>query len=188
MQTKGPCLEEILCSQTSQCFDSVPEKVGLLSFLYMCSFFCFNFHYQSKAFLVSLHFLFHCFVITKLICMLSHNHIALFCITCFLLIACNPSSPSSFPFSHYLCMLQQFWLRQYTTQSKDRAPHPPNLALYLYLTLCLVVYSGALFILLQKYRDVRVQWRLWLATNKTQQCSCNVIPITDAYEHGNSIS
>lgn len=98
MQTKGPCLEEILCSQTSQCFDSVPEKVGLLSFLYMCSFFCFNFHYLSKAFLVSLHFLFHCFVITKLICMLSHNHIALFCITCFLLIACNPSSPSSFPF------------------------------------------------------------------------------------------
>lgn len=98
MQTKGPCLEEILCPQTSQCFDSVPEKVGLLSFLYMCSFFCFNFHYQSKAFLVSLHFLFHCFVITKLICMLSHNHIALFCITCFLLIACNPSSASSFPF------------------------------------------------------------------------------------------
>lgn len=141
MQTKGPCLEEILCPQTSQCFDSVPEKVGLLSFLYMCSFFCFNFHYQSKAFLVSLHFLFHCFVITKLICMLSHNHIALFCITCFLLIACNPSSPSSFPFSHYLCMLQQFWLRQYTTQRKDRAPHPPNLALYLYLALCLVVYS-----------------------------------------------
>lgn len=98
MQTKGPCLEEILCSQTSQCFNSVPEKVGLLSFLYMCSFFCFNFHYLSKAFLVSLHFLCHCFVITKLICMLSHNHIALFCITCFLLIACNPSSASSFPF------------------------------------------------------------------------------------------
>lgn len=126
MQTKGPCLEEILCSQTSQCFDSVPEKVGLLSFLYMCSFFCFYFHYLSKAFLVSLHFLSHCFVITKLICMLSHNHIALFCITCFLLIACNPSSPSSFPFSHYLCMLQQFWLRQYTTQRKDRA-HPQTL-------------------------------------------------------------
>lgn len=105
MQTKGPCLEEILCPQTSQCFNSVPEKVGLLSFLYMCSFFCFNFHYLSKAFLVSLHFLFHCFVITKLRCMLSHNHIVLFCITCFLLIACNPSSPSSFPFSHYLCML-----------------------------------------------------------------------------------
>lgn len=98
MQTKGPCLEEILCPQTSQCFNSVPEKVGLLSFLYMCSFFCFYFHYLSKAFLISLHFLFHCFVITKLICMLSHNHIALFCITCFLLIACNPSSPSSFPF------------------------------------------------------------------------------------------
>lgn len=105
MQTKGPCLEEILCPQTSQCFNSVPEKVGLLSFLYMCSFFCFNFHYLSKAFLVSLHFLFHCFVITKLRCMLSHNHIVLFCITCFLLIACNPSSASSFPFSHYLCML-----------------------------------------------------------------------------------
>lgn len=126
MQTKGPCLEEILCPQTSQCFDSVPEKVGLLSFLYMCSFFCFNFHYLSKAFLVSLHFLFHCFVITKLICMLSHNHIVLFCITCFLLIACNPSSASSFSFAHYLCMLQQFWLRQYTTQRKDRA-HPLTL-------------------------------------------------------------
>lgn len=142
MQTKGPCLEEILCPQTSQCFNSVPEKVGLLSFLYMCSFFCFNFHYLSKAFLVSLHFLFHCFVITKLICMLhvSHNHIALFCITCFLLIACNPSSASSFPFSHYLCMLQWFWLRQYTTQRKDRA-HPQTLLSTYILHSVLVVYS-----------------------------------------------
>lgn len=139
MQTKGPCLEEILCSQTSQCFDSVPEKVGLLSFLYMCRFFCFNFHYLSKAFLVSLHFLFHCFVITKLICMLSHNHIALFCITCFLLIACNPSSASSFPFLTICACYSSFGLD--SIPLKEGQSPPPNLALYLYLALCLVVYS-----------------------------------------------